>query len=158
MKVGFGLDVHAFAGPGPVLLGGVRVPHERGLAGHSDADVVAHAICDAIFGSVALGDIGEHFPSSDERWRDAPGVELIRHAVAMLLPFGLRISSVDVTVVCQQPAIGPHRDAMKRALADPLGVTIDEVSIKATTTDALGALGRGEGIAAHALAVLADAR
>lgn len=158
MRVGFGLDVHRFGGEGPVLLGGVAIPHDRGLEGHSDADAVAHALCDAILGAVALGDLGEHFPSSDERWRDVAGVELIGRVVGMLTPLGLRVASVDVTIVCREPAIGPHREAMKRALADALGVTPDDVSVKATTTDGIGSIGRGEGIAAHALAVLADAR
>lgn len=154
MRVGFGFDVHALVESRRLVLGGVEIPFARGLAGHSDGDVVCHAIADAILGAAALGDIGQHFPSTEARWKDAPSLTFVRQAVQMIAALGLRVQSVDATVVCEEPAIGPHRDAMRKALAEVLGIDVEDVSVKATTTDGLGFTGRGEGIACTALAVL----
>lgn len=154
MKVGFGFDVHALTEGRRLVLGGVEIGFERGLAGHSDGDVVCHAIADAVLGAAALGDIGQHFPSTEARWKDAPSLTFVRQAVQMIAALGLRVQSVDATVVCEEPAIGPHRDAMRKALAEVLGIDTEDVSVKATTTDGLGFTGRGEGIACTALVVL----
>lgn len=154
MRVGFGFDVHALVESRRLVLGGVEIPFARGLAGHSDGDVVCHAIADAILGAAALGDIGQHFPSTEARWKDAPSLTFVRQAVQMIAALGLRVQSVDATVVCEEPAIGPHRDAMRKALAEVLGIDVEDVSVKATTTDGLGFTGRGEGIACTALVVL----
>ena len=153
-RVGMGFDVHHF-GPGDhLMLGGVAVPHERGVIGHSDGDVVLHAIVDALLGTIAAGDIGTHFPPSDEAWRDADSTRFVAHALALLEERGGRLCHVDVTLICQRPRIGPHRPAMVARLAAVLGLAPDRVSLKATTTEGLGFTGRGEGIAAQALATV----
>ena len=153
-RVGMGFDVHRF-GPGDhLMLGGVAVPHERGVIGHSDGDVVLHAIVDALLGAIAAGDIGTHFPPSDEAWRDADSTRFVAHALALLEQRGGRLCHVDVTLICQRPRIGPHRPAMVARLAAVLGLAPDRVSLKATTTEGLGFTGRGEGIAAQALATV----
>ena len=152
-----GFDVHAFAGEGPVMLGGVEVPHERGLAGHSDADVVLHAVTDALLGAAGLGDIGEHFPPSDARWRGAASSLFLGHAVDLLRAEGAIIDHVDCTIIAEAPKIGPHRDAMRARIAGIAGLSIDQVSIKATTTEGLGFTGRREGIAAQAIASIRTA-
>ena len=153
-RVGMGFDVHRF-GPGDhLMLGGVAVPHERGVIGHSDGDVVLHAIVDALLGTIAAGDIGTHFPPSDEAWRDADSTRFVAHALALLEERGGRLCHVDVTLICQRPRIGPHRPAMVARLAAVLGLAPDRVSLKATTTEGLGFTGRGEGIAAQALATV----
>ena len=151
-RTGMGFDVHAFAGEGPLMLGGVEVPHERGLSGHSDADVVLHAITDALLGAAALADIGEHFPPSDPRWKGAPSSLFLSHAVELVRRRGAIIDHVDCTVIAEAPKVGPHRDAMRRRIAEVAGLSIEQVSIKATTTEGLGFAGRREGIAAQAVA------
>jgi 2-C-methyl-D-erythritol 4-phosphate cytidylyltransferase/2-C-methyl-D-erythritol 2,4-cyclodiphosphate synthase len=151
-RTGMGFDVHAFAGDGPVILGGVEVPHSRGLAGHSDADVVLHAITDALLGAAGLGDIGEHFPPSDPRWKGADSSLFLAHAVELLRGRGAIIDHVDCTIIAEAPKVGPHREAMRARIAAITGLRTDEVSIKATTTEGLGFTGRREGIAAQAVA------
>jgi len=151
-RTGMGFDVHAFSGDGPVMLGGIAVPHRRGLAGHSDADVVLHSLTDALLGSASLGDIGEHFPPSDPQWKGAPSDRFLAHAAALLRERGAILDHVDCTVIGEEPRIGPYRDAMRSRIADILGIGVDQVSIKATTTDGLGFAGRREGIAAQAVA------
>ena len=154
VRIGQGFDVHVFGEGDFVTLGGVRVPHRRGLVAHSDGDVVIHALCDAIFGALALGDIGQHFPPSDERWRDADSRQFLRHAAALMAEQGYRLGNADVTVICEAPKVGPHAQAMREHLAADLGCALDRVSIKATTTEKLGFTGRGEGIAAQACVLL----
>ena len=151
-RTGMGFDVHAFAGDGPIMLGGIEVAHERGLAGHSDADVVLHAITDALLGAAGLGDIGEHFPPSEPRWKGAASSLFLAHAVELLRSRGAIIDHVDCTIIAEAPKVGPHRDAMRARIAEIAGLSIDQVSIKATTTEGLGFTGRREGIAAQAVA------
>ena len=154
MRIGSGFDVHAF-GPGDhVMLGGVRIAFDRGLDAHSDGDVVIHALCDALFGALALGDIGKHFPPSDAKWKDADSRAFLRHAALLIDQHGYRLGNADITVICETPKIGPHADAMRASLAGDLGVSIAQISIKATTTEKLGFTGRGEGIAAQAVVLL----
>ena len=153
-RTGMGFDVHAFGGEGPVMLGGIAVPLDRGLAGHSDADVVLHAITDAILGAAALGDIGDHFPPSDARWKGAASDQFLTHAAQLVRDRGGIVDHVDVTVICEMPKIGPHRAAIAARVAAILAIPANSVSIKATTTERLGFTGRGEGIAAQALATI----
>jgi 2-C-methyl-D-erythritol 4-phosphate cytidylyltransferase/2-C-methyl-D-erythritol 2,4-cyclodiphosphate synthase len=151
-RTGMGFDVHAFSGEGPIMLGGVEVPHSRGLAGHSDADVVLHAITDALLGAAGLGDIGEHFPPSDPRWKDADSSLFLAYAVELVREKGALIDHLDCTVIAETPKIGPHRSAMRSRIAEITGLSVDQVSVKATTTEGLGFTGRREGIAAQAVA------
>jgi 2-C-methyl-D-erythritol 4-phosphate cytidylyltransferase/2-C-methyl-D-erythritol 2,4-cyclodiphosphate synthase len=151
-RTGMGFDVHAFAGGGPIMMGGIEVPHERGLAGHSDADVVLHAITDALLGAAALGDIGQHFPPSDPRWKSADSSIFLAHAAQLVRDAGAMIDYIDCTVICEAPKVGPYRDAMRSRVAEILGLPLSSVSIKATTTERLGFTGRREGIAAQAIA------
>ncbi|MEO7365194.1 MAG: 2-C-methyl-D-erythritol 2,4-cyclodiphosphate synthase [Sphingomicrobium sp.] len=151
-RAGMGFDVHAFGGPGPVMLGGIAIPHGKGLAGHSDADVVLHAITDALLGAAGLGDLGEHFPPWDAQWKGASSDRFLIHAAALISQHGGIIDHVDCTVICEEPKVGPHRLAMRARIAGILGLGEMSVSIKATTTDKLGFTGRGEGIAAQAIA------
>jgi 2-C-methyl-D-erythritol 4-phosphate cytidylyltransferase/2-C-methyl-D-erythritol 2,4-cyclodiphosphate synthase len=151
-RTGMGFDVHAFAGAGPILLGGVEIPHDRGLAGHSDADVVLHAITDALLGAAGLGDIGEHFPPSDPQWKGANSSLFLRHAVDLLRSKGAIIDHLDCTVIAEEPKVGPYRAAIRARIAEIAGLDIAQVNIKATTTEGLGFTGRREGIAAQALA------
>ena len=151
-RTGMGFDVHAFAGEGPVMLGGIAVPHPRGLAGHSDADVVLHAITDAILGATGLGDIGEHFPPSDPRWKGASSDRFLAHAVDLLRSQGAILDHVDCTIIAEEPKVGPYRAAMRARIAEIAGLALDQVSVKATTTEGLGLTGRREGIAAQAVA------
>jgi 2-C-methyl-D-erythritol 4-phosphate cytidylyltransferase/2-C-methyl-D-erythritol 2,4-cyclodiphosphate synthase len=151
-RTGLGFDVHSFAGEGPIMLGGIEVPHPRGLAGHSDADVVLHAITDALLGAAGLGDIGEHFPPSDPRSRGASSALFLSHAVGLLREKGAVIDHIDCTVIAEAPRIGPHRAAMRARIAEIGGLSVDRVSVKATTTEGLGFTGRREGIAAQAVA------
>jgi 2-C-methyl-D-erythritol 4-phosphate cytidylyltransferase/2-C-methyl-D-erythritol 2,4-cyclodiphosphate synthase len=147
-----GFDVHAF-GPGDhVWLCGVRVPHTQGLIGHSDADAGLHALTDALLGTIAAGDIGDHFPPSDPKWKGAASDQFLAHAAALVRARGGTIDFVDVTLICERPKIGPHRAAMQARIAAILGITPGQVSVKATTTEQLGFTGRGEGIAAQAMA------
>jgi 2-C-methyl-D-erythritol 2,4-cyclodiphosphate synthase len=154
MRIGSGFDVHAF-GPGDhVMLGGVRIAFAQGLDAHSDGDVVIHALCDALFGALALGDIGKHFPPSDPQWKDADSRAFLRHAAMLIDQHGYRLGNADITVICEAPKVGPHADAMRANLAADFGATIAQISIKATTTEKLGFTGRGEGIAAQAVVLL----
>ena len=154
IRTGQGFDVHAF-GPGDhVWLCGVKLPHGQGLIGHSDADVGLHAVTDAVLGALGAGDIGVHFPPGDAKWRGAPSHLFLRHAADLVAAAGGRIAHVDVTLICEQPKIGPHRDAMVARMAEILGVDPRRVSVKATTTEKLGFTGRGEGIAGQAVATL----
>ena len=153
-RTGQGFDVHAFAGSGPLILGGVEVSHERGLAGHSDADVALHAITDALLGAAALGDIGDHFPPSNPQWKGAASDQFLAQAAALIRAAGGTIDHVDCTIICEAPKVGPHRAAMRARIAEILGLAVDRVSIKATTTERLGFTGRGEGIAAQATATI----
>lgn len=152
-RVGSGFDAHRLAPGRPLVLGGVRVPFERGLLGHSDGDCLAHAVCDAILGAAGAGDLGQHFPSSDARFKDAPG-QLFLGEVARLVAARFAIENVDATVIAQEPRLGPHLPAMRESLARALGVEAERVSVKAKSSDGLGAVGRGEGIAALAVASL----
>ena len=154
IRTGTGFDVHRLAEGEELWLCGVRIEHDRGLAGHSDADVGLHAVVDAILGACALGDIGQHFPPGDPRWKDAASGQFVAHAVALAADVGYAIGNVDLTLICEAPKIGPHREAMRTKLAALLGVDPGQVSIKATTTERLGFTGRGEGIAAQAAATL----
>ena len=153
-RTGSGFDVHAFAGPGPIMLGGVEVAHVSGLAGHSDADVALHSITDALLGAAALGDIGDHFPPSEPQWKGASSDQFLAHAAALIRARGGTIDLIDCTIICEAPKVGPHRLAMRERIAAILGVPLDRVSVKATTTERLGFTGRGEGIAAQAIATI----
>jgi 2-C-methyl-D-erythritol 2,4-cyclodiphosphate synthase len=153
-RVGSGLDVHAFAEGVPLWLGGIQIPHSRGLAGHSDGDAALHALIDALLGATGRGDIGEWFPSSDERWRDVRSTEMLRHVWSALTADDWRLENIDLTLVASEPRLAGYRYQMRMALADALGCSIRQVSLKATTTDGLGALGRGEGILAMATVLL----
>ena len=148
MRVGIGYDSHRFAEGESLILGGVRIEHERGLAGHSDADVVAHAVIDALLGACGLGDLGTHFPPGDETWRDADSLDLLRTVLGMVTG---AVANVDVSVICEQPRLAPHREEMERNLSETLGAP---VSVKATTNEGMGFVGRGEGIAAIAVALV----
>lgn len=157
MRIGQGTDVHAF-GPGDfVMLGGVRVPFTRGVVAHSDGDVVLHALCDALLGAAGLGDIGQHFKDTDPRWKGADSKGFVRHIMGMLRTRNLRVGNADVTVLSEAPKVGPHRDEIRRQVAELLEVGVEYVNVKATTTERLGFLGRGEGIAAQAVVLLLDA-
>ena len=153
-RTGMGFDVHAFAGDGPVMLGGIEVAHERGLAGHSDADVVLHAITDALLGAAGLGDIGEHFPPSDPQWKGAASAIFLAHAASLIRDRGGIIDFVDCTVIGEAPRVGPYRTAMRSSVAAILDLATSQVSIKATTTEKLGFAGRREGLAAQAVATI----
>lgn len=151
-RTGMGFDVHAFGGEGPLMLGGIAIPHDRGLSGHSDSDVVLHAITDALLGAAGLGDIGEHFPPSDPQWKGANSALFLAHAAALVRAEGAIIDSVDCTLIAEAPRVGPHRPAMRQRIAEILALDPGRVSVKATTTERLGFAGRGEGIAAQAIA------
>ena len=157
MRVGQGFDAHAFVEGRRLVLGGVTIPHARGLAGHSDADVLLHAICDALLGAAALGDIGRHFPDSDAQYKDADSRMLLRAVAAKLAARGLRAANVDATVVAQAPRLAPHVPQMVANIAADLGLARDRVNVKATTTERLGFAGREEGIAALAVALVEEA-
>jgi 2-C-methyl-D-erythritol 4-phosphate cytidylyltransferase/2-C-methyl-D-erythritol 2,4-cyclodiphosphate synthase len=153
-RIGTGFDVHAFAAGRTLVLCGVMVPHELGLAGHSDADVGIHAVCDAIYGALADGDIGRHFPPSQVEWKEADSAHFLRHAAGRIAHYGGVLGNLDLTLICEQPKITPHAPAMIARLADLLGVAVGKISVKATTTERLGFTGRGEGIAAQAVATV----
>ena len=156
MRIGSGVDVHRF-GPGDfVMLGGVRIPHTRGVVAHSDGDVILHALCDALLGAAGLGDIGQHFKDTDPRWKGADSKGFVRHILGMLRTRHLRVGNADVTVLAEAPKVGPHRDEIRRQVAELLEVSPDYVNVKATTTERLGFLGRSEGIAAQAVVLLLD--
>jgi len=156
-RIGSGFDVHAFGEGDHIVLGGVRIPFDRGVLAHSDGDVAIHALCDAIFGALALGDIGQHFPPSDEKWRGADSRTFLRHCALLMDQHGWTLANADLTIICEQPRIGPHVQAMREAMAAELGAAVAQVSVKATTTERLGFTGRGEGIAAQAVVLLAKA-
>ncbi|MEI6458530.1 MAG: 2-C-methyl-D-erythritol 2,4-cyclodiphosphate synthase [Pseudomonadota bacterium] len=157
-RVGFGTDVHAFGIGDHVWLGGVRIPHHQGLVAHSDGDVLLHALCDALLGSVGLGDIGEHFPDTDSRWKNAASVQFLRHVLGLLDERGFAVVNVDLTLLGEAPRIAPHRQRIRATLAAELGLAEDRVNLKATTTEKLGYLGRREGLAAHAVVLVASRR
>ncbi len=152
VRIGSGFDVHAFGDGDHLMLGGVRVPHERGVLAHSDGDVVIHALCDALLGALALGDIGRHFPPSDPQWKGASSDLFLAHAASLLSERGAILDHVDCTIIGEEPRIGPWRDAIRSRIAEILGIDLDQVSVKATTTDGLGFTGRREGLAAQAVA------
>ena len=154
LRVGVGLDAHAFSDDAPLVLGGVDFPDERGLAGHSDGDVVAHALIDAILGAAGLGDIGGLFPSSDPQWLDASSIRLLQRAYEVVRGAGWALVNADCLLIGEQPRIDPVREAMQARLAGAMGVELDRVAVRATTTDGLGFAGRGEGLAAQAVALL----
>jgi 2-C-methyl-D-erythritol 2,4-cyclodiphosphate synthase len=155
-RAGIGYDSHRLVEGRPLILGGVRIDSERGLEGHSDADVLAHAITDALLGAAGLGDIGQHFPDTDERWRDADSIALLEAVVAMLVEHGHAIVNVDCTVVLEAPKLAPHRDAIRARIAGALGVQESQVNVKASTGEEIGFVGRGEGAAALAIAAIEE--
>ena len=156
MRIGHGYDVHAFTAGDHVMLGGVRIAHAKGVKAHSDGDVVLHALCDALLGAAALGDIGRHFPDTDAKWEGADSRMILGEVVKLVASRKLKPSQVDVTVIAEAPKLAPHVAAMCAAIAADLGLPADRVNVKATTHEGLGAIGKGEGIAAHAVALLDD--
>jgi 2-C-methyl-D-erythritol 2,4-cyclodiphosphate synthase len=154
MRIGQGFDVHAFAQNRRLIIGGVEIPYELGLSGHSDADVLLHAICDALLGAVALGDIGRHFPDTDAKYENIDSRELLRDVLAKVRSLDWAVVNVDATIIAQAPKMAPHIPAMTANIAADLGVALDQVNVKATTTEKLGFTGRGEGIAAQAVCLL----
>lgn len=154
MRIGHGYDVHRFAEGDFITLGGVRIPHKFGLLAHSDGDVVLHALSDALLGAAALGDIGKHFPDTDPQFKGADSRVLLRHVVSVVAQKGWKVGNVDATIVAQAPKMAPHIDTMRERIAADLGVALDQVNVKATTTEKLGFAGREEGIAVHAVALL----
>lgn len=154
IRIGQGFDVHAFGEGDHLMLGGVRVPHTHGVLAHSDGDVVLHALCDAILGALALGDIGLHFPASDPQWKNADSRAFLRHCNTLIVDHGWRVGNADITIICENPKVGPHAQAMREVIAADLGIELDAVSIKATTTETLGFTGRGQGLAAQAACLL----
>ena len=157
MRIGQGFDVHALVEGRPLIIGGVTIPFERGLAGHSDADVLLHALCDALIGAAGLGDIGKHFPDTDPRYKGADSRVLLRAVVQLLQARNLAAVNVDATIIAQAPKMAPHNPAMRANIAADLGVTVDDVNIKAKTAERLGFVGRGEGIVAEAVALISHA-
>ena len=154
MRVGHGYDVHAFTAGDHVMLGGVRIPHAKGVKAHSDGDVVLHALCDALLGAAALGDIGRHFPDTDPKWKGADSRMILQETVKLVVDRKLKPSQVDVTVIAEAPKLAPHVMAMRVVIAKGLDIPLERVNVKATTSEGLGHIGRGEGFAAHAVALL----
>ncbi|TLX57060.1 2-C-methyl-D-erythritol 2,4-cyclodiphosphate synthase [Stutzerimonas nosocomialis] len=157
MRIGHGYDVHRFGEGTFITLGGVRIPHTCGLLAHSDGDVLLHALCDALLGAAALGDIGKHFPDTDPQFKGADSRVLLRHVVAQVRARGWQVGNVDATIVAQAPKMAPHIETMRTSIAEDLEVEMDQVNVKATTTEKLGFVGREEGIAVHAVALLVKA-
>lgn len=157
MRIGMGIDVHRLERGRPLIIGGVTIDYPKGLKGHSDADVLAHAICDALLGAAGLGDIGTHFPDTDPSYAGIDSMVLLSRSVSAVREKGYAIGNIDATVVAQAPRLAGYRDAMTQRLADAMAVRTDQINIKATTTEGLGYAGRGEGIAAHCVALLVDA-
>lgn len=155
MRIGHGYDVHAFDAGDFVTLGGMKIPHTHGLKAHSDGDVVLHAVCDALLGAAAMGDIGEHFPDTDAAYENSDSRELLRHVVSLLMDVGLKVVNIDVTIIAQAPKLLPYKDQMKANIARDLNAALNQVNVKATTTEKLGYIGRKEGIAVHAVALIA---
>ncbi len=156
-RIGQGFDAHQLAAGRPLWLGGIEIPHARGLLGHSDGDVLLHAVTSALLGALGLGDLGTHFPSSVERWRGAASADLLGHARDLMRERGFALGNVDATVIAEEPRLAPHQPAMRKRLAELLGAQEADVNVKVTSTDALGAIGRGEGIAAQAVVLLVPA-
>jgi len=156
MRVGIGLDYHRFGEGRPLVLGGVKIPYERGLLGHSDADVLTHAICDALLGAAGLGDLGLHFPPDDPQYENISSLRLLERVRGMLEERGYRVENVDAVVVAEEPTLAPHFERMREALAKTLKISIEQINLKATRPEGLGALGRGEGILAQAVASLSE--
>lgn len=154
LRIGHGFDVHAFGAGEAVVLGGVRIAHTQALQAHSDGDVLLHALCDALLGAAGLGDIGRHFPDTEAAWAGADSRQLLRRVVTLLAAQGWCAGNADLTLICQAPRVAPHREAMQANIAADLGVEVGQVNVKATTTERLGYLGRGEGIAAHAVVLI----
>ncbi|WP_027896880.1 2-C-methyl-D-erythritol 2,4-cyclodiphosphate synthase [Zestomonas thermotolerans] len=157
MRIGHGYDVHRFCEGDFITLGGVRIPHQFGLLAHSDGDVLLHALCDALLGAAALGDIGRHFPDSDPAFKGADSRALLRHVLGLVAAKGWKVGNVDATIVAQAPKMAPYIEDMRRLIAADLQVDLDQVNVKATTTEKLGFIGRSEGIAVHAVALLLPA-
>ena len=157
MRIGHGYDVHRFCDGDFITLGGVRIPHQNGLLAHSDGDVVLHALSDALLGAAALGDIGKHFPDTDPQFKGADSRALLRHVVGIVQAKGWKVGNVDATIVAQAPKMAPHIETMRQLIAEDLQVELDQVNVKATTTEKLGFTGREEGIAVHAVALLLPA-
>ena len=151
MRVGFGFDTHRFGEGKEVVLGGVKIPFARGVVAHSDGDVLLHAVCDALLGAVALGDIGQHFPDTDENFKGCDSVDLLKKVYALVVSSGYELSNIDSVVVCERPKLMPHIASMRENIALALDVSVTSVSVKATTNEGLGYIGRGEGISAHAV-------
>jgi len=154
MRIGHGFDVHALVAGRKCIIGGVDIPHDQGLDGHSDADVLMHAICDALLGAAALGDIGKHFPPSDMRYKGIDSRELLRHVVRLLKDKGFAVNNIDATVICEAPKLSPHTTQMCANIAADCGVVVGQINVKATTTEKLGFTGRGEGVAAEAVCLI----
>jgi 2-C-methyl-D-erythritol 2,4-cyclodiphosphate synthase len=154
MRIGHGFDVHAFEDGDSITLGGVQIPHSHGLKAHSDGDVALHALADALLGAAALGDIGQHFPDTDDAWAGADSRMLLRHVAGLIHDKGYQVGNVDITIIAQAPKMAPHIRGMRECIAADLNVRLDDVNVKATTTEKLGYVGRKEGIAVHAVALL----
>ncbi|MBN1651209.1 MAG: 2-C-methyl-D-erythritol 2,4-cyclodiphosphate synthase [Bacteroidales bacterium] len=153
-RIGTGFDVHRLVKERPLILGGVHIPHEKGCLGHSDADVLVHAICDALLGALALGDIGSHFPDTDDKWKDSSSLILLSKVQTLIRKEGFKIGNIDATLIIQKPKIAEYRMEMRRKIADLLELSIDQISVKATSTEGLGFEGREEGISAQAVCIL----
>ncbi len=154
MRIGQGFDVHRFGGDGPVTIGGVKIDHEQGLLAHSDGDVLLHALCDAILGALALGDIGQHFPDTDDAWAGSNSRDLLNHVMALATDHGYRVVNADMTIIAQAPKMAPHIKTMRERIAQDCQCAADAINVKATTTEQLGFTGRGEGIAAQAVVLM----
>ncbi|NMH60309.1 2-C-methyl-D-erythritol 2,4-cyclodiphosphate synthase [Alteromonas ponticola] len=154
MRIGHGYDVHKFGGDGPIVIGGVKIDYEQGLLAHSDGDVLIHALCDALLGAAAMGDIGQHFPDTDDAYANADSRNLLRHVIQLLADAGYALGNADMTIIAQAPKMAPHIHSMREALADDCRCAISDINVKATTTEKLGFTGRKEGIAAHAVVLL----
>ena len=154
MRIGHGYDVHKFGGEGPIVIGGVSIDYEQGLLAHSDGDVLIHALCDALLGAAAMGDIGKHFPDTDDEWSGVDSRFLLRHVVGLLKERGYVLSNADMTIIAQGPKMAPHVQTMREVLASDCGCAVDDINVKATTTEKLGFTGRKEGIAAHAVVLI----
>ncbi len=157
MRIGHGFDVHQLVAGCKCIIGGVDIPHDKGLDGHSDADVLLHAICDALLGAAAMGDIGKHFPPSDNQYKGIDSRQLLRHVVVLLKDNGYVVGNIDATVICEEPKLSPHTQSMREHIAADCNVQIDAINVKATTTERLGFTGRGEGIAAEAVCLITKA-
>ncbi|GAM77640.1 2-C-methyl-D-erythritol 2,4-cyclodiphosphate synthase [Vibrio ishigakensis] len=154
IRIGHGFDVHKFGGEGPVIIGGVAVPYEQGLLAHSDGDVALHAVCDALLGAIAAGDIGHHFPDTDDKWKGANSRELLKDVYRRVLEEGYQLGNLDVTIMAQAPKMAPHIESMRQAIAEDLNAELSQINVKATTTERLGFTGRKEGIAVEAVVLI----